>query len=357
MRLHALAGLMALCAALAVAGDQEGDFASALRKIVIDSAAKGAKPEVHLTLFGKPTRTQVVSADEKGISVLVQGNKMPMAWKDVTAADLAGLAFAVAQAGADYVDIIRYCAKNGLPELAEKAGLLALEKDAALGPQVQEALALIPGKAPPPVPVAVQQSPDAPQPKEPGVSRPLSASGLTSAPSASNGGPRVNHDGRPLPPLPDLKAPVMFDTPEADALCAALQVFPKNSAWNEDISKLPVHPDSDKIINAIGAHIPIHVDFSQNFMLVPPGQKKVEVKLGAYARESDLGPYPVPDSAPIQGWPEWWSKAPALDEYQRVGEGDRHISVVDPVNLLLYEFFTRARPTAAGPPRMPRCGI
>ena len=39
------------------------------------------------------------------------------------------------------------------------------------------------------------------------------------------------------------------------------------------------------------------------FIIVPPDQKKVPVKLLEYANESDPGPYPVPDNAPIENWP------------------------------------------------------
>ena len=40
----------------------------------------------------------------------------------------------------------------------------------------------------------------------------------------------------------------MFDTPEADAVLAALQVFPPDNWWNQDISALPVHKDSAQMI-------------------------------------------------------------------------------------------------------------
>ena len=45
------------------------------------------------------------------------------------------------------------------------------------------------------------------------------------------------------------------------------------------------------------------------FVIVPPNQPKVDVKLVAYPGESDRGPFPVPDSLPIEGWP----KLPAKD--------------------------------------------
>ena len=47
-------------------------------------------------------------------------------------------------------------------------------------------------------------------------------------------------------------------------------------------------------------------------------------------------PYPVPDNAPIEGWPV---EGGTLDNVQRNGQGDRHLLVVDPVNRMLYEFF------------------
>src|SRR5207237_90630 len=59
----------------------------------------------------------------------------------------------------------------------------------------------------------------------------------------------------PPPPAAPAKKPaqpVLFNTPEADAILSTLQVFPKDNPWNEDISQRPIHPDSDKIIDQIG---------------------------------------------------------------------------------------------------------
>ena len=58
---------------------------------------------------------------------------------------------------------------------------------------------------------------------------------------------------RPRPAMPKITKPVMFDTPEADAILAALQVFPPDNPWNQDISGLPVHKDSAKMVASIGA--------------------------------------------------------------------------------------------------------
>jgi hypothetical protein len=156
---------------------------------------------------------------------------------------------------------------------------------------------------------------------------------------------------RVRPPMPKITAPVMFDTPEADAILAALQVFPPDNWWNRDVSGLPVHPDSAKMIASIGEDKPLQYNLDMGFILVPPGQKRVEVGPIEYANESDPGPFPLPDGAPIENWPlarnENLKALPkpgqSLEDFQRNAEGDRHVLVVDPVNAMLYEFYGAKR--------------
>src|SRR5258708_8743658 len=135
--------------------------------------------------------------------------------------------------------------------------------------------------------------------------------------------------------LPKVTNPVLFNTPEADAILGALQVFPKNNAWNEDISKRPVHPDSDRLVASVGKDKNLRVNFDMGFVIVPPTQPRIEVKLGS-AGESDKGPYPVPDNAPIEGWP---MDGKTLEAAQQGSGADRHMIVVDAVGGLLYEFY------------------
>ncbi len=156
---------------------------------------------------------------------------------------------------------------------------------------------------------------------------------------------------RVRPPMPEITKPVMFDTKEADAILAVLQVFPPDNWWNRDISGLPVHPDSAKVIASIGPEKPLQYNLDMGFILVPPDQKKVGVKLLDYANESDPGPFPMPDNAPIENWPlarNENSKAlprpgQTLAQFQREAEGDRHVLVVDPVNGRLHEFYGTKR--------------
>jgi hypothetical protein len=156
---------------------------------------------------------------------------------------------------------------------------------------------------------------------------------------------------RARPPMPKITKPLMFDTPEADAVLAALQVFPADNWWNRDISALPVHKDSAQMIAGIGADKPLEYNLDMGFVIVPPGQKRIDVKLLDYANESDPGPFPLPDEAPIENWPltrnENQKALPqegqTLAQFQRDAQGDRHVLVVDPVNGKLHEFYGTKR--------------
>jgi len=152
-----------------------------------------------------------------------------------------------------------------------------------------------------------------------------------------------------------ITGPVMFDTPEADRILSTLQVFPRDNAWNEDISDRPVDPQSDAIIRTIGRDAPLGFNLDMNFVIVPPDQPRVPVRILLYPDESDPGPFPIPDTAPIENWPlthnEDANALPkpgvTLAQFQREGSGDRHLIVVDPVNGRLHEFW-QARRTDRG---------
>jgi len=147
--------------------------------------------------------------------------------------------------------------------------------------------------------------------------------------------------------MPKFDAPVAFDTPEADAILSALEVFPEDNPWNLVVSDWPVHPKSKAIVGSIGANKPLRYNPDMGFVLVPPNQKKIDLKLTEYPDESDKGPFPIPDSIPIEGWPANYQrdaklKALTLEDVQRDAKklgGDRHGIVVDPVNRKLHEFF------------------
>jgi len=121
--------------------------------------------------------------------------------------------------------------------------------------------------------------------------------------------------------------------PPYDQNLTGVQIFPADNPWNTDISDAPVHPRSQVYIRSIGLEKNLHPDFGsfyQNrpmgipYVVIGGGQAKVRVTF-SYADESDRGPYPIPDDAPIEGGPD--------------AKGDRHILVIDRDNHTLYELF------------------
>jgi hypothetical protein len=147
------------------------------------------------------------------------------------------------------------------------------------------------------------------------------------------------------PAMPAVSQPVMFNTPEADKILAALQVFPPDNPWNEDVSKRPLLQNSAQMIVAIGAAKKLAYNLDMAFILVPGNQKRVEAKLLMYPGESDKGPYPIPDNAPVEGWPLDGRTLAAAQSGKE--STDRHVIVVDPVNRVLYEFY-KGRKTPDG---------
>ncbi len=118
----------------------------------------------------------------------------------------------------------------------------------------------------------------------------------------------------------------------SDAL-AKLQVFPPDNPWNQDVSALPVHPNSAALLASIGLDTGLHPDFGTvwegapigiPFVLVPGTQPKVSVSFD-YADESDPGPYPIPPDPPIEGGAD--------------SDGDRHVLVIDVDHQRLYELY------------------
>jgi hypothetical protein len=155
--------------------------------------------------------------------------------------------------------------------------------------------------------------------------------------------------------MPSITKPVEFFTPEADAILSALEVFPPDNPWNLVVENWPLHPNSKNIVASIGPEKMFRCNDDMGFVLIPPDQKKVDVKLIGYPGESDKGPFPVPDIVPIEGWPVDFQRKPGgdkitLDAVQRdmlKQGGDRHALVVDPTNRMLYEFY-QMKKTDAG---------
>ncbi len=155
--------------------------------------------------------------------------------------------------------------------------------------------------------------------------------------------------------LPEIAAPVLFDTPEADRILSALQILPPDNPWHEDITNRPVHEMSAAIVKSIGADAPLGYNLDMNFVIVPANQAMVNVRITEYPDESDPGPFPIPSNAPIENWPlarnEDTKALPrpgiTLEQFQREGSGDRHLILVDPAHGRFHEFW-QARLTDTG---------
>ena len=147
--------------------------------------------------------------------------------------------------------------------------------------------------------------------------------------------------------MPPITHPVMFDTPEADAICSALEVFPPDNPWNQLVTNWPVYPNSKAIVASIGTEKPLRYNTDMAYIFVPPTQKLVNVRIVGSQSESDKGPYPVPTNLPIEGWPAAFKRDPQLraltledvQQNNRKENADRHAIVVDAINRMLYEFY------------------
>ena len=288
-----------------------------IQTIILKAVERGDAVNIYFTFLGASTRGKIVRANADALTVNTAGYDADIAWSDVQPENLASAAMTCAKTGSEFLDIAKFYLANALPDKAEQAAVQARETDVSLEEQVTAFLKQLHPEEKKDLSGMI----DALAPEVRTIERQISV--------------RANHEGRPLGPTPPVAQPILFNTPEADAVVSTLQISPKDNPWNQDISKLPVHPNSDNIIASIGRDGEIAFNEDMCYVLVPPNQPKIEVPLDSKG-ESDKGPYPVPDNTPIEGLAD-----------QRTGAGDRHSIVVDPATMMLYEFY-HMRKTDAG---------
>ncbi|MFL6519693.1 MAG: PKD domain-containing protein [Chthoniobacterales bacterium] len=154
---------------------------------------------------------------------------------------------------------------------------------------------------------------------------------------------RINHEGRILGSAPIVTAPILFNTPAADAIVSAMQIMPRDNPWNEDISRRPILANSDAMIAQIKADLgtrqTLQPFYEMNYVLVPDNQPRVQIPFLDYPDESDLdggtypnGLYPVPANQPIESWPKDTGSLTLQQWQQDVNNngGDRHGIMVTP---------------------------
>ena len=155
---------------------------------------------------------------------------------------------------------------------------------------------------------------------------------------------RINQEGRILGPAPIVTTPTLFNTPQADAIVSAMQIFPVTNPWNEDISRRPLLSNSATMISQLKTDLSasrqtLRPFYEMNYVLVPDNQARIAVSFVDYPDESDLdggtfpnGSYPIPTNMPIETWPVGTGTL-TLQQWQmdatNVG-GDRHGIMVAP---------------------------
>lgn len=108
-------------------------------------------------------------------------------------------------------------------------------------------------------------------------------------------------------------------------------VFPADNVWNTPVDHLPKDKRSEAYIRSIGTAVKLHPDFGAAmnsgipYTLVKFNQHRVPVKFD-YSNDSDLGHYPIPPDAPIEGGP--------------ASTGDRHILLIDTQRCILHEIYS-----------------
>ncbi len=167
-------------------------------------------------------------------------------------------------------------------------------------------------------------------------------------------GERVNQEGRILGPPPSVSQPVLFNTPQADAVVAAMQIMPLNSPWNEDVSRRPLLVNSAAMIARISADLAsnrqtLRPFYEMNYALVPDNQPDISIPFFNYPAESDPSPYPIPSNLPVEGWPRATGTLTLNQWQQDVNNtgGDRHAIIVKPGAGTIWETWL-TRLTATG---------
>jgi hypothetical protein len=123
---------------------------------------------------------------------------------------------------------------------------------------------------------------------------PAAVAGMVLLAGSARGSFRINQEGRILGPASLVTNSVLFDTPQADAITSAMQIFPVTNPWNEDVSRLPVLTNSDAIIAQIvldlaSSRRTLRAFFEMNFVLVPDSQPLVPIEFVQFADDSSNG--------------------------------------------------------------------
>ena len=115
--------------------------------------------------------------------------------------------------------------------------------------------------------------------------------------------------------------------------------FPSTDAWNTNIASAPVDPNSATIISGLSGSN-LHPDFGTLIdgygipynVVDSSATPGVGITMTTYQSESDITPYPIPITAPIEGFPA-----------DCTNNGDNHLLVLDKSKCWLYETWQTQR--------------
>ena len=155
---------------------------------------------------------------------------------------------------------------------------------------------------------------------------------------------RINQEGRILGPAPFVTTPTLFNTSAGDQIVSAMQIMPRDSAWNEDISQRPLLSNSREMITQITSDLSasrrtLRPFYEMNYVLVPDNQPLVPIEFSYYPDQSDPSPYPIPTNMPVETWPRETGALTLRDWQLDVNGdgGDRHSIIVQPGAGFIWE--------------------
>ena len=125
-------------------------------------------------------------------------------------------------------------------------------------------------------------------------------------------------------------------------------IFPADNAWNQDISRAPVHPNNDVYLAHMSPGANVHLDLGVTeeyygipYAVVGAQQPLVPIAYGTdgadYSDESDPGPFPIPLDVHIEGG------SPSDPD---PSSGDRHVIVLQRGVCDLFELYNTVRTTS-----------
>lgn len=79
---------------------------------------------------------------------------------------------------------------------------------------------------------------------------------------------------KPGATLPAITKPIVFNTPEADAVMKVLQIYPTDNPWNEDISARPVAPNSKEVIATMDPNRHLYFNADMGYVIVKRESKR-----------------------------------------------------------------------------------